>query len=1587
MSLPSSPGAAQAPPGGLELALHGDETATAGRPWRVAGQAFEVRGVARLRPLPRARVVARYETDAEGVAPGETVEARADADGRFVLDVPIPDLAEGASRISIEVTDPRDDERSRELQIDVRLVAPEQLLFYLDRRYYAPGEPIHLWALARDERGRPLEGREVLFNFGDARLDRTARTDASGVAYARVALASDVAGGSSAATASLVHPARRVSASRTFVVGQRRQERLFVDLDGLDDAVVPAGIARPTARVTDPSGGAVAGTAVKLTLAGLEPIERETGADGVARFELRAPAYVTNDRGVLAVRVEASHPAHGVADATGRLTLAVPLALQLEVVAAEGALVPEVPSTFYLRVTSPEGRAVEDAAVHVRGPGLPRETLVRTDAHGMAEVSVRVAPSELAYLHDDTCGEGMPGALYDIRVEGPRDRVTCRCVPVHVDASADARVDRPVLAPGERLDVSFARRPAARAMPLAVLLWDARGALVGFEVLPPARARTRLVAPDALGVARVEVRALDPEGTTTLGVPSHAHVLVRPEAPSFLSVRPEVDLYPVGGTASLRVGDARAGWVALNVRDLAQHGGEQTFDAYFGGGAITRDVLDPSTPEASRLIRAALADFAGEQHRAWAAPRVVDDFGVTSEVDEGDVPAWDLRDPRPQALLRVHQLGEVFRAVEQALADGAETLGEGRARRLAPDLLESLEVEGETLGGEPLTLAALEDLDPSFRFETIARRIARARLVRVLAALAEALDEDELESLPPQRWLSQLVRRGRLDAEDLRDPWDGVLGLRARPTRQPALAVALDRLTFAFPGPDGRLGTADDIVDPFAREVPTGTLYAIASGEDALQRALALVSPGAAALRAMIEAYERVTRAMLDAQIGDAAFAEATQGLMGDVVADSIGIGGLGTIGHGGGGGSGSGYGRGAGGLRVRSGSATVASARIGMGSLRGLVREDLPATLRFVPSHAIDSSGVTTLELPLADAATTYLVEAIHWRADGWLWSASTRVRVDREVVVDAPIPATATEGEVLRLPVRVRNRGPGSRTLRLVLEANASLGIDAREIGEVTLAAGEAAMREVELPLRAGTGRVVVGVFEGQTPRDAIARFMTVLPRGRAERFEIDTLVEIAPGIARDALQVRLPEGARLRRSAELEISGPRATLHGGEWGAWASRLRGQRVDLDQVRYARSALRSPVPHVRARAISVTWAAPRITDEALVNALTALTPMDGQALGEGHALTLLALAPALRAPPRDDRRRAREVALRLADTLRVGLEEAAASRSDDPALHAAVAAALAWTGERRAAREAERRAARHLAKLADAEWLQARSPTAGSQNVVPTALLALARIADEREREAYPLVRTLTRWAFDATSRPPRRAPLGADGQGLAAAALALVSRSSDDPAPEVEVEVDGSRHTLTLGASAPGVATLPLPSVGAERAHTIAVRSAAPGALRVQVSAELRLPWAADARGPLEVAWRDPDGAPLFASADAALSAHPDAVTHVVLHVRNRRPRAIARPVVEVALPAGAELPAITVRDGLAARAEGGVLTIPLPPLLPGQRTQIRLPIRWGSSGRLEGLGVSAWSAERPDVRTVLVPRAVLIGREGTP
>jgi hypothetical protein len=97
------------------------------------------------------------------------------------------------------------------------------------------------------------------------------------------------------------------------------------------------------------------------------------------------------------------------------------------------------------------------------------------------------------------------------------------------------------------------------------------------------------------------------------------------------------------------------------------------------------------------------------------------------------------------------------------------------------------------------------------------------------------------------------------------------------------------------------------------------------------------------------------------------------------------------------------------------------------------------------------------------------------------------------------------------------------------------------------------------------------------------------------------------------------------------------------------------------------------------------------------------------------------------------------------------------------------------------------------------------------------------------------------------------------------------------------------------------------------------------------------------------------------------------------------------LVRPVVEIQLPAGAELDEAS-REGLASLSgvapsiEGNVLRLELRPMAPGASIRIPLRARWSLGGSFRALGVSVTDeASALGAAAVLASRAVEIADEG--
>jgi hypothetical protein len=264
------------------------------------------------------------------------------------------------------------------------------------------------------------------------------------------------------------------------------------------------------------------------------------------------------------------------------------------------------------------------------------------------------------------------------------------------------------------------------------------------------------------------------------------------------------------------------------------------------------------------------------------------------------------------------------------------------------------------------------------------------------------------------------------------------------------------------------------------------------------------------------------------------------------------------------------------------------------------------------------------------------------------------------------------------------------------------------------------------------------------------------------------------------------------------------------------------------------------------------------------------------------------------------------------------------------------------------------RRASRHVIAVGNQAWLE--PPTTDGTalpRIEPSALMALARIGLGERRRALPLLRSMVRVARGAPGWPHR-------ARGLAAAASALVA---DGPG-EVSVSLDG--RPVEVGVEE-GVVTAVLDGIGRPGLHRVRVTSR-PGTL-VLAWLDLRygLPWSVRPRreAQVELGWIGQAGA-------------RDGRSGLLLSIRNRGARILTRPVVEVELPAGAELDEET-RDALeanlaeAAALDGRTLRLRLRPLAPGGYLRLPVPVRWAVGGTLIGLGASLWDDVGPEPLSV--------------
>jgi len=1070
------------------------------------------------------------------------VSALSDAQGRATLEIPVPDgrAKELTLLVSVRVGD-----KQRVREITVQRVAAEVVELFVSDPRVVPGDNLPAWVLfSTRDRSKPIAGTPIeikLTQGGIARFRRTLTTDASGSAVVKVPIPRDPDPAIAwSLTATVQRPAfasdagSAPHASLTLTGREERPGKAHITAQFEEGSVTAGGKVHARARLEDPSGEAVVS----------QPIWVWTGPRGTEapkddkEFKAAAQKLVTDGAGYvrLAIAAPTTVPLRGTTLAFAARTELEGQKLEssssievgrphgtVDLTAEAGELVPGLEQKLYLSVYDDAGEPVT-GTFHVKGDGLDSDVV--TNAFGEGATTWKVPKGVGAMRNSGPCPGSIATAV-SLKLKSSPKEVKAfdgaltgtdglpLCVAVDRDATVLIRPKVSVIRAGEKLDVDVV---GSDARPVSIIMDRDDGArsLAVWTTGPKA---TLTIPESASGI--FTLHAAMPGGKLASTVASTSILTV----PKTL---PKVDGRVLGGRAvphgvvkvEARVTDEKGAPVVGSVAAVV-------IDKFGGGSFGNLEKMDTR----GSLCRSV----------AYVEPERC--ASILSGGDDSEVlRRMSLRARAPQALAPLHDPGgaidsgmrDTFRTVVRSLegavyqsSQAPETLPdvrrvEGGKSRFNPEMMtlvtEAMSGTPETPGGEPLVLSDIIAMDSQVTYDNVARRVTRLKLFQVLSAVRDLKmqstpDPDEPANKDPNALLRKLLRDSTLSDANLLDPWGGHISFtKIGGTSSFPFFQITPGWELHSPGPDGKLGSADDVKSPFERVLKSGTPYAEAVEEDT------------------------VVDAKVDLRVADstiAAWGETLTRATGTALGDEGGIG-LSGIGSGGGGGSGFGS---------------------GLGRLGGSrVTRSVAAGIEFAsPPVRTDENGRVVLDIPLGDIETTWSVALV--AIPDAARPAMSVVDVPVTVPLSSKVNAGSvwTEGDSAEAVVVVRNRSDKDQDVTLTLSAGGGLSlVDGEQHKTVKVKAQGAANARVKLRATAsGMGTLHVLTSAPGLPDDDLVHEIEIRRKGELLRiaratyvtstFDFTPYLKHAPMVPAGVAALVLERGERTMLEGALDALAP--------------------------------------------------------------------------------------------------------------------------------------------------------------------------------------------------------------------------------------------------------------------------------------------------------------------------------------------------------------------------------------------------------------------------------------------------------------
>ncbi|MFO0684781.1 MAG: hypothetical protein U0234_22180 [Sandaracinus sp.] len=1143
---------------------------------------------------------------------------RSDAQGHALIELTLPSDLEGAPQIAVEAISPRGVRRVFDAPLEVDPI--ETIALVADREVVPPGGSVALLARVCGTADlRPRAGASVRISLRSAALVRapiTLQTDASGVIATELELPSEPG----TYSIEVMADDGQAMATRAITVAADSPPSLWARVESTRAVARPGETVPVEVRVLAADGTPVSGARVDWSddPAREDEVVVRTDARGQATLawaieRTASPGGSVEER---TREVRVVHAAHGTTNGTAHVRIAREASYAVWAV-EDGALVPGVRSSLFVRVVSAEGTPRAGVGVALVAGDAGPAASATTDRDGVAELPVRAAETRPEL---DGCG-GPTSVGATLTIDG---REQTLCLPVEPDALV--AVGAETAASG--LVVSLARRPEVEARTVSVTALVHRGEAwlpIARTFAAPRESRVTLALPP-LGVEEIWVRArVVVDGQEALG---GGTIVLAGAAPAMPTLEADA--------AGARIATSDASAVALAVEASSA----LSLEARLGTLSVPL-ALARAEGHGDAFVRAVAA---ASTPRDTAAPVALREGTLVPLAMPDDAVAQGLlRDPwRTRARFVRGRLGALMRAVEQLVdarvPDRIDEVGvrENGHWRFDREMLEAAMVEAglgderaAALDGEPLDIDALTTLDPDFTYDHVARRITRERLFRVLWYLRTLVRERQLDLAwarrgDPREYVVALLEASvgfeveYPERSHLFDAWGHpfvLVAVRGTPRFDRFQPVPGYELVSA--GPDGQVGNGDDVFDPFARVLSPGSVYAEAVQEDELVARLGGVELGRATVETLAEAFAIETEVFYDV---DVAGAMATWGTE----------------------------------------PAPIDPTPVPYAPLPRVARALFAGAVG--PGQALSGSWTPPSE------RRAYVGFALALDADGGVSLARRAFEAGAPTVAHADVPALLRVGDSLRVPIRfvplTREPAPDARASA----TSSSEAVTARVEGSDLVLEAR----------RAGVSRLTVALEAPGAPRYEMQAALRVLPEGALHAAHAGT---IAGGTVALPLQPPgerpwrarwvVSTGRALRRDP-LFTEGPGRDAAAS---AWADVLAGTDPSAEDLAALEGALAVEPRALHTACALVTWAT---TDEDLLHDLRftrAAGALDDvlPASLSSRAAVLAALAPV--APSSGDP--SSSAVASVVSSLRDDAWRALATERDTPATLAEMAAAL----------------------------------------------------------------------------------------------------------------------------------------------------------------------------------------------------------------------------------------------------------------------------------------------------------------------